>query len=219
MKPDKLIRVAIADDHTLIRRGICSMIESFEGFSIAAEADDGSELIKKISVLQTAPDICVLDVSMKNLNGFDTLAVLKQEWPAIKILMLTMYSSRFNITRAFKLGATGYLLKDSDPSELRDALRKLSRNEIYISKQISRDVIKNIKNENLLVPKFTDREMEFLALCCTDLTYAEIAEHMGISQRTIETYRDSLFSKLDVTNRSRSSLVIRALQNGMIPLG
>lgn len=219
MRPNQLIRVAIADDHTLIRRGICSMIESFLGFDITAEADDGSELIKKISGLETLPDICILDVSMKNLNGFDTLAAIKQEWPGIKVLMLTMYSSRFNITRAFKLGATGYLLKDSDPSELRDALRKLYRNEIYLSRQISYDVLRNIKNENQLVPKFTEREMEFLALCCTDLTYAEIAEHMGISQRTVESYRDSLFLKLEVTSRSRSGLVIRALQNGMIPLG
>lgn len=193
------------------------MIESFKGFNVVTESDDGSDLLRKLSEMEVLPDISILDVSMKQLNGFDTLTAIKQNWPSIKVLMLSMYSSRFNITRAFKLGANGYLLKDSDPSELRDALRKVHKNDIYISKQISREVLKNIKNENIQLPKITDREMEFLALCCTELTYAEVAEQMGISHRTVESYRDSLFAKLGVS--SRSSLVIHALQNGMIPIG
>lgn len=217
MRLDKLVKVAIADDHTLIRKGICSMIDSFDGFNVVAEASDGSELIRQISETDYPPDICILDVSMKDMNGFETLAVLKQRWPSVKVLMLTMYSSRFNITRAFKGGASGYLLKDSDPSELYDALTQVYKNGVYISKQISAEVLNNIKSENFILPKITDREMEFLALCCTDLTYAEIADQMGISQRTVDSYRDSLFSKLSVS--SRTGLVIHALQNGMIPLG
>lgn len=210
------IHIAIADDHALIRKAISNIISSYPGFTVSIEADNGRELISKIELGIQVPDICVLDISMKQMNGFDTLEVLKNRWPHIKTLMLTMFSSEFNITKALKAGADGFMMKDSDPDDLHQALKDIYNRKQYFPELIADKTPAEIKNDKTYAPKITEREMEFLSLCCKEYTYAEIATLMGVGLRTVDSFRENLFVKLHVS--SRTGLVAYAFQNGIIPL-
>lgn len=208
--------IAIADDHQLIRKAICNIITTFDDCSISIEASDGSELIKALEQAEELPDVCIIDISMRRMNGFDTLAAIRNRWPQMKVLILTIYAGTQNINKAFSLGANGYLLKDCNPDELFKAIKDIVTNGIYTSDLVPYQMIHHIRADKQPSPRITDREAQFLSLCCSELTYNEIAGRMGISLRTVDTYRESLFGKLHVT--SRTGLVMQALQTGIVQL-
>lgn len=210
------IEIAIADDHLLVRKALCSIICAHKQYHVTIEAGNGEELIAQLEQADTLPDICILDVSMKKMNGLDALVIIKKRWPSVKVLMLTIFNTHFNVMKAFKSGANGFLLKDSNPDELFLALEEIYHTGMYISDLIPGHMLRELKHDKFVIPHITEREMEFLILCCTDLTYGEIAEKMGIGLRTVETYRESLCGKFKVT--SRAGLVTYALQNGIVPL-
>lgn len=210
------IYVAIADDHVLIRKALINIISSDTAFQVTMEANNGSELIDQLTIAQQLPHICILDISMKKMNGFDTLEKIKKTWPSIKVLMLTMFNSEFNVYKAFKAGADGFMLKDSNPEELYEALRDIHGRRRHFSGLINEQTMLDIKTDKSYAPKITEREMEFLSLCCKELTYAEIAVMMGVGLRTIDSFRENLFAKFHVS--SRTGLVAYAFQSGLIPL-
>lgn len=209
------ITIAIADDHTILRKGVIELINSFGPFKVVIDAVNGKDLIEQLEAATTLPHVCVMDINMPELNGYETAAILKQRWPAIKILALSMYSNEYSIIKMLRNGAHGYILKETDPSELQEAILSIYQHSYYHSELVSGRMMSKVKAHENTELGISDRELEFLTLCATDLTYKEIAEVMNLSPRTVEGYRDSLFNKLNV--RSRPGLVVFANKMGLNP--
>ena len=163
-----------------------------------------------------------MDINMPEMDGYETCLWLKNNHPDIKVLALSMYDNENAVIRMFKAGAKGYILKDSDPAELRAALDGIISKGFYYSEMVTGKLIHTInsmdENDNNIkgIIKLNDREITFLKLVCTELTYKEIADKMFLSPRTIDGYRDDLFQKLNI--KTRVGLVMYAIKNGIITL-
>ncbi len=210
--------IALADDHSLLRIGLAQLVESL-GNTILFEADNGKELLDKLDK-KNLPDIVLMDINMPEMDGFQTTQWLKTNHPEIKVLALSMYDNETSIIRMLKCGARGYILKDSEPAELKAAIHAVMEKGFYYSELVSGKLMHAINkmdegSEGLksLVP-LNDRETDFLKYSCTELTYKEIADKMFVSPRTIDGYRDALFEKLHV--KTRVGLVMYAIRNGIV---
>lgn len=209
----KLIDIALADDHALMRDGLKTIIASMKEFNVMMDAANGKELLDKLEKHQALPSVLMLDINMPVLNGYETMKIIREQYPDIKVLTVSMYESEFSIIQMFRLGAKGYLEKSCDAKELRLALLTVAKGEFYHSEDISKTVMHRFQNSSL--PHYmTPRELEFLAYCCSELTYKEIADQMQISERTAHSYRDVLFEKLEL--KSRTGLAIYAINAGII---
>jgi len=211
---DEPIRIALVDDHRLFRSGIASLIGDFDRYSIIFEAGDGEEMIRKINP-KNKPHIILLDISMPKMNGIVTAKWLRDNHPDINIIVLSMFEDAEKVLLMVKMGVKGYLLKDSEPYEVEDALLKVSQGELYYPEFVTRHLITNF-NSKLENIKLNPREIEFLRFTGTELTYKEIAEAMNISVRTVDSYRDQLFEKLQI--KSRVGLVLYSIKNKLIEL-
>lgn len=165
------------------------------------------------------PEIILLDINMPEMDGYETAAWLKSHYPEIKILVLSMYDNENSIIRMLKSGARGYILKDAEPAELKNALDAVAKKGFYYSEFVTGRLIHNINSEDdkKTIKNITDlnaRELEFLKLVCSELTYKDIADKMCLSARTIDGYRDALFEKLNA--KSRVGLVLYAIKNGIV---
>ena len=211
-------KIALVDDHTLLRRGLANLVED-HGHIVVFEARNGKEMIQLLSPA-TMPDIILLDIHMPVMDGYETAAWLKAHHPDVKVLALSMYDDETSVIRMIKNGARGYILKDSDPSELKNALHALETKDYYHSEMVSARLVHTLNQTNNQGAALTktlglnDRELEFLKLACTELTYKEIAEKMFLSPRTIDGYRDALFEKLEI--KTRVGLVLFAIKNGIV---
>jgi len=211
--PNRKIKVAIADDHTLLRNALARLVNSFDGYTVLMEADNGKDLRNKI-MQHIVPDVVLLDVNMPEMDGFETTQWLRKNHPYIKILALSMLSDEKTIIKMFRLGATGYLLKNTDPDELKKALDAVINKNVYLSDYVSAKLVSGLHSdtEGDIKPVFiNEREKEFLRWACSELTYKDIAEKMNLSARTVDDYRQSLFNKLKV--HSRVGLVMYAIRN------
>jgi DNA-binding NarL/FixJ family response regulator len=183
---------------------------------VAIEASNGRELLEKMEQYEHTIDICVLDINMPEMDGHKTIEVLKKKWPAMKVLVLSMYDDDFNVIRMLKNGASGYVLKNSEPEELRRALTEVYQRGYYHSDLVNGRLFQLLhKKDDSTSSDLNDKELQFLSLCCSELTYKEIAEKMRLSPRTIEGYRDALCEKLGV--KSRTGLVMYAMRIGVVP--
>jgi two-component system, NarL family, invasion response regulator UvrY len=213
------IKVVIADDHTLFRKGMVNLMSDFSNCTILYETNNGEELIQQFST-KPLPDIVILDINMPLLDGYQTALWIRKNYPKVKILALTMNDSEESIIKMFQAGANGYILKDSDPAELQLALNELMKKDFYHSEMVTGALLHNMNNKKEVASKhdtfikLNDRELEFLKLTCTELTYKEIADKMFIAPRTADRYREVLFEKLDVKNRV--GLVIYAIKNKIV---
>ena len=215
-KASKKIQVAIADDHSLLRSALANLINTFEGYSIVIEADNGKDLRNKI-LQHIVPDIVLLDVNMPEMDGFETTLWLHKNYPHIKILALSMLSDEKSIIKMFRLGAKGYLLKNTDPAELREALDSVTNKGVYLSEYVSGKLVSGLHHDSEPTAKevvLNEKEREFLRWTCSELAYKDIATKMFVSARTVDDYRQSLFSKLKV--HSRVGLVMYAIKNGIV---
>ncbi len=214
----KKIQVAVVDDHTLLRNALAKLIDSFDHFSAFFQAENGEELKEKLKK-KYIPDIILLDVNMPGMNGFETAEWLFRNHPQIKVLALSMFSDENTIIRMLKLGAKGYIMKTAEPEELRLALESVVQKNFYLSEYITGKIVGGL-NRNMDHPDeqvmLTDKEVEFLKLTCSELSYKEIAERMFVSSRRVEDHRNALFEKLKV--RSRVGLVIYAIKNGIFEI-
>ncbi len=215
IKPYKLI---LADDHILLRDALANLIDGFEEFTVVAKSADGSEVIEIIEQGKKA-DIVLMDLNMPKMDGYETAKWLAKQHPDIKIVILTMYDSEIALIRLLQVGVNGFLKKDIHPDELKIALLTIAAGEYYYSNHstVKLASLFRKKTDNPLSLEnaiLTDKEIEFLKLASTDITYKEIAQAMHLTPRNIENYRDALFSKLEV--QSRIGLVIYAVKNGII---
>ncbi|XZF13418.1 response regulator [Chitinophagaceae bacterium MMS25-I14] len=216
MDVTKSIRVAIAEDIPILRRGVVQLISTYEGFAVEIEASNGRELLERIAAAPKPVDICLLDINMPEMDGHKTIEVLKAKWPDIKVLVLSMYDDDFNVIRMLKNGASGYILKNSEPEELKRALTEVYNRGYYHSDLVNGRLFQLLhKKEDVNSSELSDKEVQFLSYCCSELTYKEIAEKMRLSPRTVEGYRDNICEKLNV--KSRTGLVMYALKIGVVP--
>jgi DNA-binding NarL/FixJ family response regulator len=216
IKTTKKIQVAITDDHVLLRNALARLVNSFEGYTVLMEADNGKDLRAKI-MKHVVPDIVLLDVNMPEMDGFETTQWLHKNYPHIKVLALSMLSDERTIIKMFHLGAKGYLLKNTDPEELLKALNSIANKNVYLSEYVSGKLVSGLnKGANTDTSKviLNEKEREFLRWVCTELAYKDIAEKMNLSSRTIDDYRQALFSKLEV--HSRVGLVMYAIKSGIV---
>lgn len=214
-KTNKKIEVAIADDHSLMRSALAKLINTFEGYTVVMEADNGKDLRTKI-MKHVIPDIVLLDVNMPEMDGFETTQWLYKNYPQIKVLALSMMGDEKTIIKMFRLGAKGYLLKNTDPVELKKALDAIMDKNVYLSEYVSAKLVSGLHQDSDTVSKefvLNEREREFLRWTCSELSYKDIAEKMNVSPRTIDDYRQSLFNKLKV--HSRVGLVMYAIKNSI----
>jgi two-component system invasion response regulator UvrY len=212
------VKVAVVDDHKLFRDGIVELIRAFSGYEVTIEADNGNDLIKQLTA-QDPPDIVLLDVNMKQMDGFETAQWFREHYPFVKILVLSMYENENAIIRMFRLGVKGYVLKDIRKQELEQALSSLMTKGYYYTEMVTGKLIhainspdeaeKGVSHRDFSI--LNQREIEFLKLVCTELTYKDIADKMCLSVHTIDGYRDALFEKLTI--KSRVGLVLYAIKN------
>ena len=207
--------IVIVDDHTLIAQALKGIIANFEQFEVLYECENGQALIEKLKVKSNIPTIVLLDISMPIMDGFETAKWLKENHPEVLIMTLSMQDDEQSVIKMIKNGANGYLLKNTHPAELEKALLKLVTDGFYYPDWASRMVFASLnedKKATLNTLKLTDRETEFLKYTVTEMNYKEIAEKMFCSPRTVESYRDSLFEKLEL--KTRVGLAVYALKNG-----
>ncbi len=209
-----IIRIGMADDHTMFRRGVAAILNDTDRLKVVAEGSNGQELIHAISRLPTPPDVCLLDINMPVLNGYDTLKVLRETYKDMKFLILTMLAHEYVIIKMLRLGANGYLLKEDDPNELKRAIETVYQHDFYHTDLVNGHLISLVKS-GLDYKKIvlSDQEAIFLKYTCSEMTYKEIADLMKIGTRTVDTYRDTLFTRLNV--KSRTGLAIYALKLGL----
>lgn len=213
----KKTQIALVDDHSLLRNGLASLMASFEGYSVLFEADNGKDFIQQLNHYP-APDIVLLDITMPEMNGFETAAWIREHIPATKVLVLSMMDNDNAIISMLKAGARGYVLKDSKPLVFRQALDDIRDKGFFMNDLVSNKMLSYVKGDDAshtvgIISQLTEKEIRFLKYSCTEMTYKEIAHEMELSPRTVEGYRDELFKKLEV--QSRVGLVIFAIKNGL----
>jgi two-component system, NarL family, invasion response regulator UvrY len=214
MKTPLPYKIILADDHILLRDALASLINNFDAFTVTAVAGNGQEVIAALANGCQA-DIALMDLNMPQMDGYETAKWLAQQHPGIKIIILTMYDSEIALIRLLKAGVHGFLKKDIHPDELKNALLTVAAGEYYYSNHTTVKIASLFrKPSGIEKSTLSDIEIEFLKLASTDMTYKEIAQALGMTPRHVDTYRDALFTKLDV--KSRVGLAIYAVKNGII---
>ncbi|MBC7888661.1 MAG: response regulator transcription factor [Ferruginibacter sp.] len=217
------MRLALVDDHTLFRKGLISLIELVcSDCVILFEADNGLDLQQKLTK-SNEPDILIMDINMPKMDGFAAVQWLNENFPLIKILVVSMVEKEESILLMLKLGVKGYLSKDVEPPVLGEALNAIMNKGFYYTDFITGKLVHALQNDKDpdktktdAIRSMNDREKDFLKLACSELTYYEIAGKMFVSPKTVDGYRNALFEKFTV--KSRVGLVLYALKHGLVQL-
>lgn len=206
------INIAVADDHTIMRSGLVELIKTLGDYEVIIQAGNGNDLLEQLSKAGTLPEMCILDINMPELNGYETTEKLKTLYPGIKVMALSMFDNEFSIVKMLRCGAIGFLHKGANPEELSNAIQTVLSGNYFHTELMLINSLK--KTNNWQTINITERETEFLQHCCSDLSYKEIASLMGVSLHTVHGYRDILFQKLRL--KSRTALAIYALKTGVV---
>ena len=215
------IRVAIADDQVLFRKGMVAIVNGFADVQIVLEANNGQALLDALTTTSQPPDVLLLDLSMPVLNGVETTKLLHKTHPDIKVIILSVYGEDRFVTHLMDLGVNAYLLKNAEPSEVEQAIRAVVEKDFYFNEAFLR-AMKNRQNvrkpRRLLTDDMpatlTPRECEILALICNQRTAPEIADQLSLSIRTIDGHRANLLEKTGA--RNTAGLVLFAIKNRLI---
>jgi len=204
--------VVIVDDHTLLSQAIAAMVNTFEKFKVLYTCKNGQELIDKFSSSpKFIPDVVLMDINMPIMNGIETTEWVSKNHQNVNVMALSVEDEDATVLKMLKVGAIGYLLKDTEKAVLEKALVEIVENGFYHTKTVTNLLMKSLSgNENEEI-KLNERQTTFMKLACSELTYKEIADKMCLSPKTIDGYRDVLFSKLNVKNRV--GLVMYAIKN------
>lgn len=210
------LRVMLADDHTLVRAGIRSLLQGVAGVEVVGEASDGRAVLELIG---TRPvDVVLMDIAMKGLNGLETTLQLKKSHPEVHVIILSMHASEEYVMQALRAGASGYLLKDAATLELELALQVVRRGETYLSPPISKQVVESymqrVGGERTSLSLLTPRQREILQLIAEGCGTKEIAHRLEVSVKTIETHRAQLMERLDI--HDIPGLVRYAIRVGLV---
>jgi DNA-binding NarL/FixJ family response regulator len=220
MNTIKNYKIILADDHVLLRDALAGLIDNFDEFTVIAKVANGIELTDTISA-GTKPDILLMDLNMPKMDGYDTARWIAKHHRDVKMVVLTMYDTEVAMIRMLQIGVCGFLKKDIHPEELKRALLAVAAGEYYYSNDTTIKIASLFRKKTggkfpLETMILNENEIEFLKLAATDMTYKEIAAAMGLTPRYIDSYRDNLFTKLDV--QSRVGLAIYAIKTGIVTL-
>jgi two-component system invasion response regulator UvrY len=210
-----MIKILIADDHTLVRKGIRRMLEEEDDFKVVAEASDGKEAVAKVK--ETQPDLVLMDVAMPGLDGIEaTKQLTKNRKSKLHVLVLTMYADEHFAARLLRSGASGYVVKDAAPAELVDAVRTVHEGKRYISASLREALAMRYVDGQAADPvdAVTDREFQVLRLLASGHTNREIAEQLGLSVKTVDAHRLNILGKLEL--RNNSDLTKFAIRHGIV---
>ena len=213
------IKVMIADDHGMMREGIKHLLEFDGSVEVVAEAKDGEECISFLKKAKELPEVLLLDINMPKKNGIEVLEYIKNRSINIKVLMLTVHNEIEYLVKAIDIGANGYLLKDSESSELKKAISYVMSGENYIQPSLipalNARLIKR-DNDKEKIESLTRREVEVLILVANGMFNKEIATTLNISERTVKNHISNIFKKIDVADRTQAAVF--AIRNGLIQL-
>jgi len=214
-----IVRVLLAEDHTLVRQGVRALLADDPGIEVIGEADDGREAVRLAEKLR--PDVVLMDLSMPGLNGLEATRQIKQWVPEVKVVILTRHAHEDYVSHVLRAGASGYVVKSAAPAELVSAIRAVSRGDSFLSPTISRTVIEGYVRQAATTAgdsyeQLTGREREVLQLIAEGHSSREIAERLVISQKTVQTHRANLTEKLHL--RSTAELTQYAIRKGLVCL-
>lgn len=212
-------KIVIADDHALVAQALSGLIHRMEDYEVMYEVENGLELTEMFR-RNFIPDVVLMDINMPEMDGYETTLWLKNNYPEVRVLALSMYDKEEAIIGMLRNGAKGYLLKGCRSSELKLALDSIMEKGFYYTEYITDKLLKSlnpaqVKNP-ILALGLSDREMEFVRLACTELTYTEIADKMCCSPRTVDGYREQAFQKLNV--KTRVGIAVEAIKLGIVSL-
>lgn len=216
----RTIKIGLVDDHNLFREGIKALLSSVKTVEMVLEAENGQDLFTQLKT--RVPDLVLLDLDMEEMNGIETTKRLSQDYPDLKIIILTMHKEERMIAYMMEIGAHGYLLKDTNQAELTEAIEKVYHHGFYFNPRIASAMLKGLKDKSKTEPQLsngfdlTKREMEVLHFIAQELTTTEMAEKMFLSERTIEGYRKNLLDKMGVKNAA--GLVLKAIKEGLLSI-
>ncbi len=211
-------RVLLADDHTLFRKGLRTIIESFDGLEVVGEASNGLDAVDQARA--AVPDVILMDIKMNGLDGIEATRLVLQENPHIGVILVTMYDDVESVFDAMRAGARGYVLKEAEPEELRRAVEAASRGEFILCPIIAKRLLEHFANENgtkqpvLRYGQLTKRELEVLQSAADGLTNKEIADRLNISEKTVKNHIANIFSKLQVNDRTQA--IVLAIKKGLV---
>lgn len=215
---NKNIEIALVDDHVILRNGLAGIVAKL-GYTVVFECSNGKQLMEKMDKTNQ-PDLVLMDINMPEMDGYQTTLWLRDNYPLVKVLALSMYDDEKAIIRMIRNGARGYILKETDTRELKHAIDSVLTKGFHYSDLVTGRLIHSIAHHDETdqhghrLLELNEKEIEFLKLACTEMTYKEIALEMHLSPRTIDGYRDALFEKLNI--KSRVGLVLFAIKNGIV---
>ena len=214
------INVLLAEDHTLVRKGLRALLDEEDEIRVIAESSDGRDAITKVEAYR--PDVILMDISMPMLSGLEATRQICERYPDARILILTVHANEEYIVQALRAGAAGYLLKEAAPTDLIRAIRVVHQGGAFLSPTISRSVIKDYVEKTELLTgetrydRLTNREREVLQLIAEGHPIKDIAALLSISDKTVRTHRKHLMNKLDIHNTPE--LTLYALRHGLISI-
>jgi DNA-binding NarL/FixJ family response regulator len=212
------IKVGIADDHKIFRKGVILSLRQYTNITFVFEAENGEELLKELETTQ--PDVVLMDLRMPGKDGIETTKEVSKRFPEVKVLILTMFEDERFVSHLMENGANGYLLKNADPAEIKKAIMEVMARGYYLNNFVNRVLLKKSANKTKAIPSLnseivmSDKEKEVVRLLCMEYTAAEIAQKMEISPRTVESIKDRLMERFGLKNTA--GLVFFAVKNNMI---
>jgi DNA-binding NarL/FixJ family response regulator len=210
------LKIALVDDHVLLRNGLAELL-NISGFEVISQSNNGKDFVDNIKP-NLLPDLVFMDINMPVMDGFETTLWISNNYPDVKVIALSMYDDESSIIRMIKNGARGYVLKDVETPELKQAIDNVVKNGFHYSEAVTGKLIHSINNlassRGNAPIELNEKEVQFLKLVATEMTYKEIANEMHLSPRTIDGYRDQLFEKLSV--KSRIGLVLYAIKENLV---
>ncbi|SFH37798.1 response regulator transcription factor [Pedobacter insulae] len=208
------IRIAYVEDQTGVRNSVCRFLNAQADTEVTYDTDSGKELLMHLQHVVPLPTICILDISMPEMDGLTLLKKIRNKWSKLPCLIYSMHQGELTIAKAIHLGANGYFSKRHSYEELYQAVKDIVSNGVAYSKDADSTMFEQVLNNEIEVPNLSDREMIFIKYAGSELSYSEIATAMQISDKTVETYRSRCFSKLNVA--SRVGLAIKGIELGII---
>lgn len=216
----EIVTIGIADDHQMMRQGIVSLINSNKNYKVIVEADNGNDLIDKIKNATVVPEILIIDIMMPFMDGYETINYITKKYPELKCIALSVNSDFVSAFKMIKNGARAYIKKDCSTEQLFNTINMVHEVGIYYDSFVVNSLLEyesaNPEERSLkksLVNELSEREKRFIYIACSDLTYVEVADIMGVSKRTVDTFRESVFDKINV--KSRVGMVIYAIKHGI----